>query len=293
MIQNKISILIPTLESSRTLAKTLDSIFSNEFKNFEVIIIDQGSKNGTLSIAKKYNSTKIITIKEKGAAVARNAGIRAAEGKIVYFVDSDCYLPCDSLSKVNRFFIEYPEISGIGGPLLPLESMNLTQEFSNRNFLDIMKFPTNIQETIYHKFQGSLITGNCAYKKAVLDEVGGFDVKFGNCGEDIELCWRVTDRGHKLYFYPDLKVYHIFPHTLRRLIKQYLKWGIASSKLRKKFFNTPKVDWKLYLIFFKSLRMSFLPVNHERYFDLLRCFTIMVQLFGKILGSVKEKILNL
>jgi len=90
----KISIIIPTYNSSLTLRKTLKSIFSQTYQNFEIIIIDAYSKDGTLNIIRDFNSDKIRLFnvsKNKLLSYARYVGIKHATGSLIAFMDSDDY----------------------------------------------------------------------------------------------------------------------------------------------------------------------------------------------------------
>mgnify|MGYP006093204493 CR=1 FL=1 len=88
----KISIIIPTLNSSKTLKRCIDSVFNQTFKKWEIIIIDGGSKDNTIDIVKNYNSKKIKILREKSKksiSAARYRGIVSSKGKYIAFLDSD------------------------------------------------------------------------------------------------------------------------------------------------------------------------------------------------------------
>ncbi len=90
----KISIVIPTYNSELTLGKTLKSVFNQTYKNFEVIIVDSYSKDGTKKLIKSFNSKKIKVFnvpKSKKLSYARYYGIKKAKGSFVAFLDSDDY----------------------------------------------------------------------------------------------------------------------------------------------------------------------------------------------------------
>lgn len=87
-----ISIIIPTYNSSKTIKRTLNSIFKQSYKNWEIIVIDAFSNDGTINLIKSYNTNKIKIIfaaKSKGLSFARYLGSKAARGKILAFIDSD------------------------------------------------------------------------------------------------------------------------------------------------------------------------------------------------------------
>ena len=99
-----IAVIIPVYNSSQTLKKCLDAVFSNKFEKFEVIVISDNSEDNSIDIAKNYNC-KIIELKQnKGPAFARNTGANSASGDILLFVDSDVIVKEDILMHVNKAF---------------------------------------------------------------------------------------------------------------------------------------------------------------------------------------------
>lgn len=88
------SIIIPTYNASKTLAATIESILSQTYKSFEVLIIDALSTDNSIEIIRKYNDEriKICTGKDNGVYDAMNKGLKIAEGKYIYFLGSDDFL---------------------------------------------------------------------------------------------------------------------------------------------------------------------------------------------------------
>jgi len=97
------SVIIPTCNSSKTIIKTLDSVFSQTFQDFEVIVVDDGSTDCTVSLVNRSISDSRIQVfplqENKGVAYARNVGISKAKGRFIAFLDSDDLWLNDKLSK--------------------------------------------------------------------------------------------------------------------------------------------------------------------------------------------------
>ena len=97
-----ISIIIPVYNTAQYLAECLDSVLAQGFKDIEIICVNDGSTDNSAAILKKYQKKdkriKVITQKNKGLSGARNAGLKAATGKWVCFLDSDDILPPDALA---------------------------------------------------------------------------------------------------------------------------------------------------------------------------------------------------
>lgn len=97
-----ISVIVPVYNSEKYIEKCLDSLVSQTIKSYEIIIVNDGSTDGSLNLIKKYknNNIKIISTKNNGIGVARNTGLKHAKGKYVAFVDSDDYVSSLFLEKM-------------------------------------------------------------------------------------------------------------------------------------------------------------------------------------------------
>lgn len=106
----KISIVIPVYNAERTIDRLLKTIYEQTYKNYEVVIIDDGSTDKTSKILLKYqnkDNTKIIFQENKGVGKARKIGFQNITGDLVFFCDSDDYLPNNNiLNKINSKFVE-------------------------------------------------------------------------------------------------------------------------------------------------------------------------------------------
>ena len=99
------TLITVTLNSQKTILKTIDSINNQTYKEFEYIIIDGGSSDGTLDLIKTNLKKKYILLseKDKGIYNAMNKGIKLSNGKYVAFLNSDDWLENDVLLKVSKF----------------------------------------------------------------------------------------------------------------------------------------------------------------------------------------------
>lgn len=105
----KISVIIPAYNAEKTIERLLNSIISQTYKNYEVIIINDGSTDKTESIISRYNSSniKIISNVNEGVGIARKIGFENATGDLVFFCDSDDYIPENNIfEKINEKFIK-------------------------------------------------------------------------------------------------------------------------------------------------------------------------------------------
>ena len=114
-----ISIIVPIYNAERYLHQCIDSILNQEFRDYELWLIDDGSSDSSISIIKQYEQTdsriKTAFIKGHGPSVPRNYGLRRAKGDYILFIDSDDYLPADALSILARKTQEFPTADFIRG----------------------------------------------------------------------------------------------------------------------------------------------------------------------------------
>ena len=99
MSQPLVSILIPCCNSEKWLAETLESALAQTWQNKEIIVVDDGSSDGSLSIAQKFSSSKVAVISQKnrGASSARNLALRKAQGDFIQYLDADDLLAADKI----------------------------------------------------------------------------------------------------------------------------------------------------------------------------------------------------
>src|SRR3989344_8979245 len=115
----KISIIIPNMDNCSKLDRCIESIKDSNFKDYEIIIVDDGSSAmGIKKFYQKIKSSNLEVLFNKanmGPSYSRNRGASCAKGDILLFIDSDCYIFPNTLEIINNFFIKNKEISCIGG----------------------------------------------------------------------------------------------------------------------------------------------------------------------------------
>ena len=96
-----VSILVPAYNAAPYIAETLDSALAQTWQNIEIVVVDDGSRDDTLAIAKTYESkrVKVISQENKGASTARNRALKAAQGDFIQYLDADDLLAPDKIER--------------------------------------------------------------------------------------------------------------------------------------------------------------------------------------------------
>jgi len=105
----KFSIIVPVYNVEKYIKKCLDSIEKQTFKDYEVIVVNDGTKDNSMDIVKKYN-VEIINQKNKGLSEARNEGVKKAKGDYILFLDSDDYIEKDLLKELSKSLKNNPDL---------------------------------------------------------------------------------------------------------------------------------------------------------------------------------------
>lgn len=250
-----ISVVVCTYNGKRTIRDCLSGLKKLEYPNFEVIIVNDGSTDGTGAIAGEYGF-KVITTENKGLSSARNTGMRAAKGEIVAYIDDDARPDPHWLTYLAATFLTTDHV-GVGGPNLPPPDDGPVAECVSNS-------PGGPIHVLLTDQEAEHIPGcNMAFRKAALEAIDGFDVKFRIAGDDVDLCWRLQKMGWTLGFSPAAMVWHHRRNSVKTYLKQQLNYGKAEAFLEKKWpekYNAAgHVAWagRLYFNGFEQLLSPF------------------------------------
>lgn len=132
----KISIIIPLYNTEKYISRCIDSCLNQTFSDFEIIIINDGSNDGSkgivLSYAQKYDFIKVYTTENRGLSAARNLGMDYAKGKYIYFLDSDDWIDADCLEKCYYYAEKYElEIVAFDAKVILEEDANVKYKYNS------------------------------------------------------------------------------------------------------------------------------------------------------------------
>ncbi|MGH8007370.1 MAG: glycosyltransferase, partial [Candidatus Binatia bacterium] len=225
----KVSVVVCAYNAERTMAPCLASLEKLNYPNYEVIVVNDGSKDRTLEISQRYAYVRLISQENKGLSAARNVGIAAATGEIVAFTDSDCVADSDWLTCLVSTFLRSGR-AAVGGPNFPPPEETLVPSA-------VAVSPGGPTHVLLNDEVAEHVPGcNMAFRKQALEEINGFDPVFRAAGDDVDLCWRLQNQGYQIGFSPAAVVWHFRRNTVKDYLNQQRGYGKAEAQL---YFKHP------------------------------------------------------
>lgn len=223
-----VSVVICAYNAERTMRECLVSLRGLDYPNYEVIIVDDGSRDRTAEIATDFPEFRLIRQPNKGLSEARNVGLHAALGEIIAYTDSDCVVDPHWLTFMVRAMLE-DGVDACGGP-------NHAPHEKGRLEGCVAASPGAPCHVLTDEDRAEHLAGcNMAFTKAALLALGGFDPQFTAAGDDVDICWRMLAAGYVLGFSPAAFVWHFRRNTIKAYYRQQRGYGRAEAMLYSKY----------------------------------------------------------
>jgi glycosyltransferase involved in cell wall biosynthesis len=209
---SRISVIVPAYNAEDLLPRCLEALAASSRPPDEIVVVDDGSTDRTPEIAREHGAVVIATARNAGPGAARNLGVEQASGDIVVFIDADVVAHADTLARIEERFRD-PDVAALFG--------SYDDAPAHPGFVSQYK---NLQHHHVHQAgagEASTFWAGCgAIRRDTFRSVGGFDVeRFPKPAiEDIELGYRLRDRGHRIVLDPRIQVCHLKHWTLGNLI---------------------------------------------------------------------------
>jgi GT2 family glycosyltransferase len=223
----RISVIVCAYNAESTIRECLNGLRAVDYPDFETIVVNDGSEDRTAAIAREFD-VRLISTPNRGLSNARNTGLAAATGEIVAYLDSDAFPDPDWLRFLAAAFLQ-SDHAGVGGP-------NLAPPGGTPRDACFAHAPGGPTHVLLSDRVAEHIPGcNMAFYKAELEAVGGFDPLLRIAGDDVDVCWRLQERGRTLGFSPAALVWHHRRTTVRSYWKQQRGYGRAEALLERKW----------------------------------------------------------
>lgn len=252
-----LSIIIVSYNSSVYLDRCLSSIRASiDHFEKEVIVVDNASSDGSVDIIRNYKDVAAIIQSpiNGGFAGGNNLGISVSKGKYLLFLNPDTAVFADSISSLYNFGLANPQAGAIG-PMLVFPDGSIQRYFCNyytvraiafRRSIIGRRFPSLIKHPLTPTIIGDipieldwLLGSAMLIPRHVIDDVGMFDESYRLYFEDVDLCYRIKQKGYGILYYPGARIIHDHQRESAKGLSKKTLWHLQSGI---RFFN--KFGWR-------------------------------------------------
>lgn len=191
MTRPLVTAFMPVHDAEAFLVPALESLTSQDYEPYEIVVCDDGSTDRTSEILASYPEIRTIRQENRGRAAACNAAIAASTGEFLTSFDGDDLWPSNRLTLQATYLLEHPQVGCVLG----------RQEWMNPP-------PWLGRDPVYGDLDGVPI-GSAMFRREVFDAMGGFDETFRH-SEDMDLLVRMRERGVEIAVLPEIVLYRRF-----------------------------------------------------------------------------------
>ena len=265
MSRPALSIVIPVYNCSRYVQATLESISQQTFTDFEIIVVDDGSVDGTAEILRSYSKHEprltVVTLAHRGVVVALNTGIAKARSDLIVRIDADDLMAPSRLDRQLAFMADHPELGAAGSYYRIIDEHGEVRGSHEPPFCsqeDVELFISSGGNPIFP-------APSMILRKSVVQAVGGFREEFRQT-EDVDLSMRIIQSGFHILVQPEYLTYF-----------RYHSGSTSANNTRAQYFQN-----KLIYENFRRHRAGQAELSPASYNDSLRRLTF----FGKLRSEV-------
>jgi GT2 family glycosyltransferase len=222
------SVVVCSYNGERWMRGCLESLRHIDYPRYEVIVVDDGSSDGTAAVAAEFEWVRLISTENGGLSRARNVGLEAARGDVVAYLDDDARPEASWLSHLVRALMDGPHVA-VGGPNIAPPDDGVAADC-------VANAPGGPTHVLLSDAEAEHIPGcNMAFRAESLRAIGGFDPTFRVAGDDVDVCWRLQEQGETIGFAPSAMVWHHRRPSLRGFLRQQFGYGKAEALLERKW----------------------------------------------------------
>jgi O-antigen biosynthesis protein len=219
-----VSVVVCAYNAADTIDGCLTSLEALTYPRFEIIVVNDGSRDDTGARARRYAGVRVIDIPNGGLSAARNVGLAAATGEIVAYTDADVRVDCDWLTYLVQPLLS-PAFVGSGGPnVVPPDDPFVAQ--------CVARSPGGPTQVLLDDRVAEHVPGcNMAFRRDALTAIGGFNPVYLRAGDDVDVCWRLQAKGQQIGFAPAALVWHHHRNSVRAYWRQQVGYGEGETWL--------------------------------------------------------------
>ncbi len=219
----QISVIIPNWNGEKLLASCLDSVFKQSFNDFEVIVVDNGSQDGSVKLVEsRYPQVHLIALpKNVGFAAAVNLGIKKSRAPFVALLNNDAIVTANWLAKLYQAAVGHPEVFGVAPKIISASMKGVIENAGDKINIVCQAYPIGRgAESSKFSRPGYVFGASGAaslFRRSVLVKLGLFDEDFFFYFEDVDFSFRAQLAGFKCWYEPEAVVYHYGEKSAVRL----------------------------------------------------------------------------
>lgn len=219
-----VSVVICAYNAADTIRDCLTSLQALTYPRAEVIVVDDGSRDATASIAASFPGVRLISIPNGGLSAARNVGLAHATGEIVAYTDADVRVDPDWLTYLVQPFVT-SDVAAAGGPnVVPADDPWVAQ--------CVARAPGGPTHVLFDDRVAEHVPGcNLAVRRDALLSIGGFNPVYLRAGDDVDVCWRLQAKGLTIGFAPSALVWHHHRGSVKAYWRQQAGYGEGETWL--------------------------------------------------------------
>lgn len=222
-----VSVLIPCFNEEKVIAASVARILQSDWKNLEVLVLDDGSKDRTAQQVRDHFAddprVTLLSFENGGKARAVNRGLAMAKGEYVVALDADTLFPPETIGRLARWFQD-EDVGAVAGNAIVGNRVNIVTRWQALEYVTAQ----NLERRALSALGAVTVVPGAvgAWRKRVLDDLGGYPSD--TLAEDQDLTIACQRAGWKVAFDPEARAYTEAPDTVGGLLKQRFRWSFGT-----------------------------------------------------------------
>ena len=222
-----ITVLIPCFNEAKVIASSIERILKSNWPRLEVIVLDDGSTDGTAAIVREFYGKEprvtLLSFPNGGKARALNRGLVEAKGDVIIALDADTLFPPDTLPRLARWFVD-PRVGAVAGNAIVGNRLNLITRWQALEYVTAQ----NLERRALAALGAVTVVPGAvgAWRREALIQLGGYPAD--TLAEDQDLTLAFQRAGWRVEFDSSARAYTEAPDTVRGLLNQRFRWSFGT-----------------------------------------------------------------